>query len=252
MATAAKLGSLSSARQSESFCTDTAVRDSGMLRHDSTASTPGGELARRRYQKGTILFSENRQVWLGRYREDIIQADGSTVRTRPQIVLGTKKELPTQKLAARKLDEVLSRINACSYQPIRIATVVEFAKRFREEVLARRKPSTVRSANSHFEAHILPQLGRLRLDQVGPENQQIFVNSLEGASRKTVLNVLSTLSAMLTTAKNWGYSARISNSRGLFCPSATPTSPRTSRALKSNPSSNWRKSPGALFSSYSR
>jgi integrase len=165
-------------------------------------------LARRRYQKGMVLFNQTRQVWLGRYREDIIQADGSTVRTRPQIVLGTKKELPTQRLATRKLDEVLSRINACSYQPIRIATVAEFTKRFREEVLSKRKPSTVRSAVSHFEAHILPQLGKLRLDQMGPENQQIFINSLDGASRKTVLNVLSTLSAMLSTAKNWGYAAR--------------------------------------------
>jgi len=59
----------------------------------------------------------------------------------------------------------------------------------------------------HFVKHIVPKLGNLRLDQVGPENQQFFVNSLDGASRKTALNVLSTLSAMLTTAQNWGYSA---------------------------------------------
>jgi integrase len=165
-------------------------------------------LARRRYQKGMVLFSQSRQVWLGRYREDIIQADGNTIRTRPQIVLGTKRELPTRRLATRKLDEVLLRINDWSYQPTRIATVAEFAKRFREEVLSRRKASTVRSAGSHFEAHILPELGKLRLDQIGPENQQIFINSLDGASRKTVMNVLSTLSAMLSTATNWGYAAR--------------------------------------------
>ena len=165
-------------------------------------------MARRRYQKGMVLFNRARKVWLGRYREDIIQADGSTVRTRPQIVLGTKKELPTQRLAVRKMNEFLQRINDSSYQPIRIATVEQFAKRFREEVLSKRKPSTVRSAVSHFEAHILPQLGKLRLDQIGPENQQIFINSLDGASRKTVKNVLSTLSAMLTTAKNWRYSTQ--------------------------------------------
>ena len=133
--------------------------------------------------------------------------DGIVIRTRPQIVLGTKKELPTQRLAARKLDEILSRINDCAYQPTRIATVAEFAARWREEVLAKRKPSTVRSANSHLDSHILPQLGKLRLDQVGPENQQVFVNQLAGASRKTVLNILSTLSSMLATAKNWGYSS---------------------------------------------
>jgi integrase len=147
-------------------------------------------------------------MWLGRYREDIIRADGTVVRTRPQIVLGTKKELPTQRLAARKLDEILSRINNCFYQPTRMATVTEFVHRWRKEVLEKRKPSTVCSANSHLNSHILPQLGKLRLDQIGPENQQIFVNHLVGASRKTVLNILSTLSSMLTTAKNWGYACR--------------------------------------------
>jgi integrase len=145
---------------------------------------------------------------MGRYREDVIRADGTTVRTRPQIPLGTKKDLPTRRLAVRKLDEILFRINASSYQPTRIATIEEFAKRYREEVLSKRKPSTVRAANSHFDAHILPELGKLRLDQIGPENQQVFVNSLQGASRKTVLNILSTISSMLDTAKNWGYSAR--------------------------------------------
>lgn len=165
-------------------------------------------MARRRYQKGQIIFRESRQMWLGRYREDVIRADGTVVRTRPQIVLGTKKELPTQKLAARKLDEILSRINDYAYQPTRMATVAEFGTRWRKEVLAKRKPSTVCSANSHLNSHILPQLGKLRLDQIGPENQQIFVNQLVGASRKTVLNILSTLSSMLTTAKNWGYACR--------------------------------------------
>jgi integrase len=184
-----------------------------------TASTgPGGDLARRRFQKGQILFSESRQVWLGRYREDLIRPDGNTVRTRPQVVLGTKKELPTKRLAARKLDEILSRINDYSYQPTRIATVAEFAARWPEEVLAKRKPSTIRSANSHLNSHIIPQLGKLRLDQIGPENQQIFINLLAGASRKTVLNVLSTLSSMLTVAKNWGYSCREIDVRKLVLP----------------------------------
>jgi integrase len=165
-------------------------------------------LARRRYQQGQIIFSKSRQVWLGRYREDTIRADGSIIRTRPQVLLGTKQDLPTQRLAHRKLDEILSRINDSSYQPTRTATVAEFAARWREEVLAKRKPSTVCSAKSHLNSHIIPQLGKLRLDQVGPENQQIFVNQLAGASRKTVLNILSTLSSMLNTAKNWGYACR--------------------------------------------
>ena len=141
-----------------------------------------GDLARRRFQKGQIIFSESRQVWLGRYREDVIR-DGKVIRTRPQVVLGTKRELPTQRLAARKLDEILSRINASTYEPSRTATVAEFAERWRREVLAKRKPSTVRAAKSHLDRHIIPQLGKLRLDQIGPENQQIFINQLVGNSK---------------------------------------------------------------------
>jgi len=148
----------------------------------------------------------------------MIRPDGTVIRPRPQVVLGTKKELPTQRLAARKLDEILSRINDYAYQPTRIATIAEFAKRWREEVLAKRKPSTVCSANSHLNAQIIPQLGKLRLDQIGPENQQIFVNQLVGVSRKTVLNILSTLSSMLTTAKDWGYSCREIDVRKLVLP----------------------------------
>lgn len=144
--------------------------------------------------------------------------DGTVIRTRPQVVLGTKKELPTQRLAARKLDEILSRINDYAYQPTRISTIAEFAKRWREEVLAKRKPSTVCSANSHLNSQIIPQLGKLRLDQIGSENQQLFINQLMGASRKTVLKVLSTLSSMLTTAKNWGYACREIDVRKLVLP----------------------------------
>jgi hypothetical protein len=112
--------------------------------------------------------------------------------------------------------------------------VAEFAARWREEVLAKRKPSTVRSANSHLDSHILPQLGKLRLDQVGPENQQVFVNQLAGASRKTVLNIVSTLSSMLATAKNWGYSSGEIAIRKLVLPKEVSTSPHISPVPKSN------------------
>jgi integrase len=49
-------------------------------------------------------------------------------------------------------------------------------------------------------------LGKMRLNEIGVENQQVFVNRLSGTvSRKMLLNVLGTLSSMLKTARNWGY-----------------------------------------------
>ena len=56
---------------------------------------------------------------------------------------------------------------------------------------------------------------------MGPENQQIFVNQLAGASRKTVLNVLSTLSCMSSKAKAWKYAAEQINLSAFVLPEGT-------------------------------
>jgi integrase len=73
-------------------------------------------------------------------------------------------------------------------------------------VLSKRKPSTIHAAESHLKIQIIPNLGELPLDQIGPENLQTFISRIGGTiARKTLLNVLRTLSSMLTTAKNWGY-----------------------------------------------
>jgi integrase len=163
-------------------------------------------MASKRYQQGSIRFSKRRNAWVVRYREDVIRPDGTVVRTRPQLVW-SKAEVPTLPLAKRRLAAILNRINDYAYQPARMATVAEFAKHWREEVLEKFKPSSAQAGKSHLDFHIIPKLGNLRLEQLGPENQQKFVNALAGCSRKTVLNILSTLSSMLDTARQWGYAA---------------------------------------------
>ena len=67
--------------------------------------------------------------------------------------------------------------------------------------------STVRAAESHLRAHIIPILGALRLVEMNPKVIQAFVTSMatSGLSRKTVENVLLTLSSLLRTARAWGY-----------------------------------------------
>jgi len=133
-------------------------------------------MARRRYQRGRVfLRGKKKPVWVGRWREDLIQADGNTLRVERSVTLGEKREIATKPLAQRRLDIVLARINAPEYRPARVASVGEFAETWIREVLAHRKPSTVRSCRSHLNFHILPQLGRMRLDELGREAQQAFV-----------------------------------------------------------------------------
>ncbi|MGC2828321.1 MAG: site-specific integrase [Candidatus Acidiferrum sp.] len=163
-------------------------------------------MARRRYQNGCVFLRGKNPVWVGRYREDVIGPDGHPVRVLKSIVLGTKRELPTKRLAERRMDTELSRVNSPAYRPGRVATLEEFAERWRREVLSKRKSSTIHAAESHLKNQILPVLGKMKLSEIGVENQQSFVTRLSGTvARKTLLNVLGTLSSMLTTAQNWNY-----------------------------------------------
>lgn len=150
--------------------------------------------------------------------------DGRERRIRRSVFLGTKKEFPTKRLAERRLEVVLAPINSLSYRPGRVATVGEFAERWKAEVLSKRKASTIHAAESHLKIQILPLLGKMRLNELGVENQQTFVTRLSGTvSRKMLLNVLGTLSSMLTTAQNWNYTCEGVNFRKLVLPEKTIT-----------------------------
>jgi hypothetical protein len=158
-------------------------------------------MARRRYQCGCVILKG--QVWYGKYRDDVVEQDGTVTRVQRRTPLGTKKEYPTKRLAERKLEQILCRINAVEYRPGRVATLAEFAERWKVEILTKGKDSSQGADKSHLTRHILPYLGKLRLDVIGVENQQTFVTHLaDEVSYKSVLNILSTLSSILDTAKN--------------------------------------------------
>ena len=158
-------------------------------------------------------------MWIGRYREDVVASDGNPVRVLKSVVLGSKKELPTKRLAARRLELELARINSPAYRPGRVATLQEFVERWRREVLSQRKPSTRHAAESHLKIQILPILGKMKLNEIGVEQQQAFVTRLSGTvSRKTLLNILGTISSILTTAQNWGYICEALKLRKLALP----------------------------------
>lgn len=176
----------------------------------SRSTEPSSErdsMARKRYQRGHVYIDG--QNWKGRYREDVITAAG-VKRVRREIVLGTKRELPTKHLAERRMEVALARMNGLDYRPGRVATFEEFLERWETEILTKEKPSSACAVRSHLRCYILSQLGNLRLENFGVENQQTFISRIteKGVSRKTVVNVLGTLSSVLSTARNWGYNCQ--------------------------------------------
>lgn len=86
-------------------------------------------------------------------------------------------------------------------------TLSEFVGEWQTNVAVSLKGSTTRAAKSHLRAHIIPKLGSLHLPEITTKAVQGFVAYLAsgGRSRKTVENVLLTLSSLLRTARAWGY-----------------------------------------------
>jgi integrase len=163
-------------------------------------------MARRRHQTGRVLVrGKNPPVFVGRWREDVIQGE-TTVRVERSMVLGTVAELKTKRIAQRLLDPILARINSFDYRPSKFITVEKFADVWETQVLTHQKPSSVKAVESHLRTYIRKHLGKVLLHELTPQIQQNFVTLIsQKVSRKTVLNVLGTLSSMTRTAKSWAY-----------------------------------------------
>ena len=67
-------------------------------------------VARRRFQSGWLYKrGKRRKVWVGRWREDVMRADGTIAEIRRSVVLGLVADLPTRREAQVRLDEKLGQ-----------------------------------------------------------------------------------------------------------------------------------------------
>ncbi len=164
-------------------------------------------MARRRYQKASLFFrnGKRRKVWVGRWREDVIE-NGQVRRIRRAEVLGALSDFPTRKLAQRELDTRLTEINSPSYRARPTATFEQFARSWKAKILPSWKPSSTANSRSHLKRHLTAFFGKMQLREVGPEVVQQFVSLLQPkVSAKTLRNVVMTLRSVWGTAKAWGY-----------------------------------------------
>lgn len=165
-------------------------------------------MARRRFQTGWIVTrGKHPPVYVGRWREDVIQSNGTIDRVKRSMVLGTVAELKTKRIARRLLEPILARINSFDYKPSKFITIEKFADTWENQVLTHQKPSSVKAAKSHLQTHIRKHIGKVLLHEFTPQLQQNFVTLLsqKPVSRKSILNIFGTLGSMMRTAKSWGY-----------------------------------------------
>jgi integrase len=168
----------------------------------------GGIVPRRRFQKGSLVIRGVRNPQrCGLYREDVLQPDGTIRRMRRTVRLGPVNRL-SERAAWAKFQPYLDRVNSTTQAPRKSGkTLEEFAEEWLSKVAVNLKASTIRAAESHLRTHVCPRLGKLLLTEMNTKIVQSFVTSLAqgGLSRKTIENILMTLSSLFRTAKAWDY-----------------------------------------------
>jgi integrase len=164
-------------------------------------------MARRRYQRGHLrLRGKKEKVWVAKWREDVLLADGSVHRVQKGEVLGTVKEYKTRRLAERALEQRLAEVNSLTYQPKPTATFREFAVKWQRDVLTQLKPSTRSADKSRIKKHLLPEWGDLCMKDINSQRVQAMIAKKQGEiSPKSIRNLVATLRIMWAQAQAWGY-----------------------------------------------
>ncbi len=147
--------------------------------------------------------------WRGRWREDVVLADGTVKRVNKKTVLGTKEDFRTKRLAQRELDLILAPINSVHYRPTYQISFAEFARRWSEKVkpMAYKQGGSQATAGRHVKGKLVPAFGGIELKDITTEVLQSYVADLleSGLSAKYVRNIISTMSAMWDVAATWKY-----------------------------------------------
>jgi integrase len=122
------------------------------------------------------------------------------------VILGTKTELPTRKLALRKLEPYLAKINSVEYHPRSTMTLAEIVARWASEAKAQYKPGTWRNFQGHLRLYLLPYFGTTQLDNMQTEVVQHFISDLNLKGKPAVVrSILKTFRVVWKTARAWGY-----------------------------------------------
>ena len=160
-------------------------------------------VARRRYQKGCLL--KKGKNWVLRYREDILNPDGTVGRIHRSVVLGIMR---TKGEAARAADACLRKINDGRRQPLAAINLTDFwDSYFETEILPTLKYSTQKLYRILAAKHLLPMLGTHKLCDLSRMQIQTFIGQKqrEKYAPQTLAHFRNLLSKLFSTAMNWGW-----------------------------------------------
>jgi integrase len=106
-------------------------------------------------------------------------------------------------MALRALEPYLAKVNDINYRPATPITFEEFAKSWKETILPTvQKGSFRRDISSQLHKHLVPNLGKIRLTDITPQELQLFILTVSPGRQR---HVYMTFKKLWKTATEWGY-----------------------------------------------
>lgn len=183
------------------------------------------EMARRRYQKGSIRKRGKRDpVWELQWWEDYIKADGKIGRRRQSVTLGAVSEITLRE--ARKLaDEQVRPINQGTLVPQSTMKFCDFVGRYFDPLFfPTLKVSTRTRYRQTLNTHLLPAFGKFRLCDIGTIDLQRFVLQKidSGLGWESANHFRNLMSKVFEMARTWNFYSASNPARGVSLPEKTP------------------------------
>ena len=161
----------------------------------------------RRYQRGCVFKRGKREkVWIGRWREDIVNPDGKPERIQHSVMLGPVSVIPSKHEAQLMLEDRLRQLNVCQAVPRAPLHFEAFFHEWQRATSPVLRPATRRFYNEKATSHLLPYFGARRLTDIGTLDIQVFLNQkARKYSRSGLQHMKATLSRLFSDAVAWSY-----------------------------------------------
>lgn len=175
----------------------------------SRSATERGVVAKRRFQKGQFEIKDNGAMY-SLYYVDAKKPDGTWTTKRVRHFIGNLESM-SERAGRREHERIMHNVNQKrgSVAPsVRGKSFKDCVAAWRSAIAPHLSPSTVRQRESYLRAHILPRFKDSTPQSLDlPTLQQFATDLRKTLSRKTTINILSAIFAILDYARKCGVAA---------------------------------------------
>lgn len=185
-------------------------------------------MTRRRHQEGCLLLRGRvgRKVWVARWREDMLQPDGTCKRIMRSQVLGPIIRIPSKREARQLMNSLLRPTNQGLRRVQATMDFGDFARKWEDAILPTDRASTRNFYRDILRRHLVPKFAQYRLCDIHTPDLQIFLNQkAERYSTSVLYHIRATISRSCASAKEWGY-LEVNPAVGLRLPDKHPVQPK--------------------------